>query len=86
MWFNLIIRVKPYQLLPGVAWLSSARVVRRVAKARNGQNPYLQLLEIKFRTLQEFLSSNRNARLIHYLTDGFLRTKFPILEFSRKRG
>ena len=44
MWFNSIIREKPYQLQQGVAWLSSVRVLRCGAKARNGQNPHLQLL------------------------------------------
>ena len=34
MWFNSMIRAKPYQPRLGVAWLSSARVVRCVAHAR----------------------------------------------------
>jgi len=42
MWFNSMIREKPYQFQLGVAWLSSDRVVRCEAKARNGRNPYLQ--------------------------------------------
>jgi len=37
-----MIREKPYQFQLGVAWLSSDRVVRCEAKARNGRNPYLQ--------------------------------------------
>jgi len=39
MWFNSIIRAKPYQPRQGVAWLSSARVVRCTAQACNEQNP-----------------------------------------------
>jgi len=39
MWFNPMIRAKPYQPRQGVAWLSSARVVRCDVITRNGQNP-----------------------------------------------
>ena len=56
MWFNSMIREKPYLgltyrgrfletgspsgLYTGVAWLSSARVVRCWVKSRNERNPY----------------------------------------------
>lgn len=40
LWFNLIIRVKPYRSKLGVAWLSSARVVKCSAWAYNGQDPH----------------------------------------------
>lgn len=54
MWFNLIIRVEPYQFLTeilllfekiikinlaGVAWLSSVRVVKRIVNSGNERNP-----------------------------------------------
>jgi len=39
MWFNSMIRAKPYQPRQGVAWLSSARVVRCIAQACNERNP-----------------------------------------------
>jgi hypothetical protein len=54
MWFNLIVRVKPYQFLTeillifvkvieinlaGVAWLSSVRVVKRLVNSENERNP-----------------------------------------------
>jgi len=61
MWFNAIIRAKPYQslmfekelftfwsniffFLTGVAWLSSARVVKCLVKSFNERNPFLLLL------------------------------------------
>ncbi len=40
-----MIREKPYQWRQGVAWLSLARVVKRVVKTFNGRNPYLHLLK-----------------------------------------
>jgi hypothetical protein len=49
MWFNSIIRAKPYQFWTvGAAWLLSARDVNCVVKTFNGQNPYLHLLKFKF--------------------------------------
>ena len=61
MWFNAIIRAKPYQslmfekelftfwsnilfFLTGVAWLSSARVVKCLVKSFNERNPFFLLL------------------------------------------
>ena len=49
-----MIRAKPYQPRQGVAWLSSARVVRCVVSTRNGHTPpelllsrsYLWLLKL----------------------------------------
>jgi hypothetical protein len=49
MWFNSMIRAKPYQPRQGVAWLSSVRVVRCVVFTRNGHNPLWLLLIIKDR-------------------------------------
>lgn len=58
MWFNLIIRVEPYQFLTGilllfekiikinsagVAWLSSVRVVKRIVNSGNERNPSIKL-------------------------------------------
>ena len=59
MWFNSIVREKPYQFRQGVAWLSSVRVVRCALekKRRNGRNPYLHLLiYIYKRTMQAFFA------------------------------
>jgi hypothetical protein len=50
MWFNSIIRAEPYQPLiistleTGVAWLSSARVVKCLVKSFNERNPHFLLL------------------------------------------
>ena len=46
MWFNSILREKPYQRWLGVAWLSSARVVRCVVDTRNGHNPSELLIRL----------------------------------------
>ena len=50
MWFNAIVRAKPYQFLTvfyyvliknsGVAWLSSVRVVRCLVKSLYERNPF----------------------------------------------
>jgi len=57
MWFNLMIRVKPYQLRLGVAWLSSARVVKCSAYSVERTQPlvafiiYIILYKLKCKNL-----------------------------------
>jgi len=49
-----------FLFVPGVAWLSSVRVVKCLVNCLNGRNPYFLLLVYKKKSLVKHLSERKD--------------------------